>query len=193
MRKIVLLSSIGFLSITILLIFLKDYQSRNELRNRKADVLSDMVILHSAYGGSFNISPEITLVDSLGKYIKLESILNEKPKLVYRFTDLDCETCIEYYLPIINSFSTKMGKKNVILFTSGTGSNYIRLFCRDHNLHFPIYNIPYNLINNGIEKVNYPYFFILTLNKQGIHTFIPNMESPELTQKYFNGIEYLLK
>ncbi|MEN6453321.1 MAG: hypothetical protein ABFD10_03615 [Prolixibacteraceae bacterium] len=170
-----------------------NYKSKIQTIYERKVAMNEMVIRHSFYGGSLNLSPKTVLFNSSNQSVSLKYITNGKPKLVFRFTDLYCNSCIVSVLPLLKSFSDSIGKSNIVLFVSASNQKYSRLLRIDYDLDFPIYSVGYDFVNNDVEKLNSPYLFILNTDTTGNKIFIPEKSLPELTEYYFSSILELLK
>lgn len=167
-------------------------KSEIEKPNELNIVYKEMILRQSYYGGNLNIQPDMAISDNNGNNIKLQFVVNGKPKLVFRFTDLHCSVCIKAIIPYLKSFSEKIGSSNIILFVSQSNLKYIKLLYSDYHLDFPFFIVPYNSLKNDIENFNSPYLFIMTSDLKAQKAFIPDKSLPEITEYYLSAISDII-
>lgn len=144
-----------------------------------------------------------------GKRLKDFSIINEKKdtlllssllyhsKLIYRFSELHCDSCIIHEFENLRKQILAMGldTNDVIILCHYQNPRNLSIFKRINKLQdFEIYN----LLNNNlgeleIDNVGYPYFFILNSKFKISNTFIPIKVANQRTDDYLKRISTLLK
>jgi hypothetical protein len=109
-------------------------------------------------------------------------------KLVFRYSELNCNTCIDKQIDILKKYAAKIGNDNIILFVSSSNSRYRIQFKKVNNIHFPIYELSSDL-EKQLPNIDLPYYFIMEKNNLRINSFfIPQKEIHQLTEEYFRGI-----
>lgn len=127
------------------------------------------------------------LLDEYSKKRKLKDILDGNNKLVLRFTDLDCHTCIEEQIQKLDSYVDSIGINNIIYIVSTDNPVYLKGFKLRNNIKVSVYKISKEK-NRYFEDIGLPYFFVLTLDGKITHTFVPYKEMPEYTNDYLHII-----
>lgn len=153
--------------------------------------LHELDLLKEARIYEFNIngreaSLKCELLDSHGKTYRLRDILNGN-KLILRYTDLNCHTCIEEQIKNLETYIDSIRIKNIAVIVSSDNPIYLNSFKKINKIKFPIYNISKEQ-NKYFEDIGLPYFFILTLKGKMTNTFVPYKEMPEFTNNYLHSI-----
>ena len=132
----------------------------------------------------------ILIKDSLGNTQSISEIFDEEQKylLVCRFSDLHCESCVNYSIKMMNHWIDSIGPNNV-LFLGNYKNN--RIFNRVKPLYgirdlrtfnTPAFDIP-------VEELGYPYYFLLDRNLQIVNVFIPDKATPKISNEYLKNIK----
>jgi len=171
-------------------IFINNYRYKAAYTNglRQREVLEEMVILHSNMGGSYDLSSETIFLDSLSNAIQLKDLVEDSPKLVFRFTSLNCDKCYKEVLSVIAKQSKEHNDCDLILIVSFNHVNNLRLILRDYNLRVPFFLTTSASLINEVDSINYPYFFTLEQDGKVSKIFFVNYETPELTNQYLTNI-----
>jgi hypothetical protein len=133
---------------------------------------------------------DITAKDSLNNMIPLQDFFrNGRSKiLVCRFSDLHCETCIDYSIRMLLQWVDSIGKDK-ILFLGAYRNNKI------FNRQKPLYGIDALETVNTIalhipaEDLGYPYYFVLDSTLRISNVFIPDKGVPNVTNKYLELVK----
>jgi hypothetical protein len=103
--------------------------------------------------------------------------------LVCRFSEYNCESCVDYAIKSIQASVALIGKEN-ILFLGSYKNN--RIF----NKHKPLYGIDSLNVRNifdlniPAEKLGYPYYFVIDSTFRLLNIFIPDKGTPQITKNY---------
>lgn len=120
---------------------------------------------------------------------RLLSEIIKGSKLILRYSDLNCNTCIDEQINNLNKNIQQIGDENIILLTTYENYVYMQRFRKANRIKFAIYNVDDNL-NNEIGDIGMPYYFILCEDNFRIsNMFIGMREIPELTTDYLESIE----
>jgi hypothetical protein len=185
----------AFLTLLISNVFLLFKYRKSEEQRRfntvKADnfiqLYHDKLLLQVQNSGAINFSTDSVIYDLTGSQT-LGSVIDAK-KLIFRFTELNCPLCIEQEIPTLKEIAKKIGDNNIIILASYDRPNALRILIDKYKLNFQAFNIPSgSLVNNEIESVNMPYYFMLGKSMIGKNIFIPEKTLPELTRDYLNLI-----
>lgn len=130
------------------------------------------------------LSPDVILQDHLLQEVALGDIIKE-PTLVFRFSELHCQVCIDQEIKKLNSYFPKL-KNRVIIITSYNSSRDFNVFRRLNQIEMPIYKLSKNL-NLDIEEAYTPYLFMLDSNLKIHHMFIPDKLYPNVSDSFYEG------
>lgn len=131
---------------------------------------------------------DVITKDSLNVMLPLDSVFrkNQSEILVCRFSEMDCESCINYSINTLLQWSNKIGKDNILFL--GTYRNN-KIF----NKQKPLYGIDtlntvnVDAINLPVEDCGHPYYFILDSTLRVLNVFLPNKGTPSIDNKYLES------
>ena len=146
------------------------------LKNMKAQLASE--------GQSINVAMKIKGSDS--NEILLGNVVGERPKLIFRFSELNCTTCVDSQFYMIKKYQQIVGASNIIILTSSNSERNAFLFNRDEHLQCPVYSVPFDELGLPIEDLNIPYYFIVDKDLTAKLIHIPAKELPLFTDEYFS-------
>jgi hypothetical protein len=133
----------------------------------------------------FSENIHINISGKIGKGNKqtmFDNIINGKPKLFLRYSELNCHTCVDIQFEALKELGKKIGNENIILLASYKGDGDLNRFMRINKINFKVFNIE----NSGlpVEKANTPFYFIADGSGFAKLVFVPRKEYPKLYKKY---------
>lgn len=132
------------------------------------------------------------LIISEEKDTLLLSSLLTHPKLIYRFSELHCDSCILHEFKNLRKYITakKLKLNDVIIICYYENVRNLKIFKRINKLQdFQIYNLKNNNLNLlEIEKAQTPYFFMINSQLRISNTFIPIKKDNKRTDNYFKKV-----
>lgn len=137
---------------------------------------------------NLKISKEMKVVNERNEAGQLVELVAKGgvPKVIFRFSESHCIDCILAELNQLKELAGVIGRENVLLLTSWSGSNDLLLFKKNYNVDLPLYNIPADqLAANKIEHLNFPYLFVMDSDFSPVMVFIPEKELPGLSKNYY--------
>jgi hypothetical protein len=135
------------------------------------------------------ISENIILEDEKGKKIPLKGIYKNKTILVLRYSELNCQECVNKQVKALKDFAKEVGEDNILLIASYRERRNLYLFKRMNQIHFNVYNIKEDGLGMNLEKLSIPYFFVLDHNNIASLVFIPTKEFESLLKSYLSVIK----
>lgn len=114
----------------------------------------------------------------------LHEIVEKSHVLVLRFSETNCNICIDTEVENLLKFSKKVDSVNIVLI--GSYSNERARWMRKSK--FKIFNLRDQVLGLPLDDQNVPYYFILDEDLSAKSVFIPFKELPGLTEKYFELI-----
>lgn len=157
----------------------------SSLKDMKINMLEE-TIEKSLNSENLKIRNNVTINDGEGPTL-LKNVVSSKPMLILRYSELNCQTCIDVQLASLNKLADKIGKKNIIILASYNTIVNMTKFKRINKLNLSIYNV--DSIGFPLEKSNIPFYFIIDKDRMAKLIFVPNKEFPSLTEKYFELIQ----
>lgn len=144
------------------------------------------------YSKNFDASNEMNgLIINDTIYDTVFSLSSGKfPVFILRYTDRYCNQCYENLLKLLKlSFDSTA---NIIILNSHRSNRDFKIFKKENKIVYKNILVQYNVFDWEIEKYETPYFFIINSNKTINNIFIPDINYPHQTQKYFTGIKRIL-
>jgi len=123
--------------------------------------------------------------------VDLKALIGDSPVFVCRYSDINCNVCIE---AIFEQLNVKLGDapdKVLVLCSYGIRRDFVAIK-KINKVKFPIYKIKHEELNLLPEEYNVPYCFILNPNMTITYIHIPDKNFPHLNELYFDGIKRLL-
>lgn len=122
--------------------------------------------------------------------IMLTALLNnDNPKLVFFYSQLNCQVCVNTEIKKLKLFSEKIGKGNIIIISSYKNKKDYLIFKKIHNLNLKIYNIGLkNTLGLPLENYNVPFLFIANSKFRTQNIFVPFKGLPSISDMYYDFI-----
>jgi hypothetical protein len=136
------------------------------------------------------VNPNIPLVSAVRKdTLTLQQLVGTMPKLVFRYSELNCMSCVDHLIPKIKKIAQVIGKKNIIIAATYHSIRDLYLFKRLNGVKMPVYKLPTSGFGLPIGKVNLPFLFVIDPQFQTKLLFVPDKTLPVMSQQYCSIIE----
>jgi hypothetical protein len=135
---------------------------------------------------SFNIDSNTVLLDESDNIVFLKQLVDKKPKLIFKYSTLNCNVCVDEQISLLKEASKKIGSENIIILANYNSPKELSQFARMNQINFKVFNLR-NVEFTAIDK-GLPYYFILDESISLKLLFIPIKGDTFLTQKYFDKI-----
>jgi hypothetical protein len=131
----------------------------------------------------------LSICSESGSPIPLRTLIirNNNPKLIFRYSEKNCDVCIDSVLVCLKKYSGSIGVENIILLASYEDITDLKLFRKFNKIGFEIFNA-LNIDELPIERLNTPYLFILDNTLRANCIFIPEKTIQKRTDSYFQVI-----
>ncbi len=184
-----------------LLLKVKSANQQIEIISEKTE-LKNNILLNNLYflleSENEKIDGEILLESESGKDVRLAELVSSKPKLFLRYSELQCDMCIDYSLKYLNSIADSIGHTNVVILASYKTMRELSIFKRINKINFPVYRIPEEGLGIPIESYSIPYLFIANESLRAENLHILNKDIVEMSSiflslipsKFYDGPEY---
>lgn len=163
-----------------------EYQ--HELRNLNSRVKE--LINHCKY----MLTDERMLIDSTlsvqkenKESVHMWNLFQNHPKLVFRYSELNCNVCVEKEVELLKKFIEEIGIQNMLMMTNGRSSSYNGQFKRMNQFDIEIYNV--EDLGLKLDKINTPYYFVLDSDWKAKSVFVPSKSLPSQTRAYYDIIK----
>lgn len=122
--------------------------------------------------------------------VRFKDLVSEHRKLVFRFSELNCNVCVDSVLNALKSFPHKSVPDNVIVLASYKTYRDLLVFKRINKLSFPVYNVPETVMS--ASDIDTPFLFVTGAAEKSVFPFIPDREKPDLTARYLEFVRDFL-
>jgi hypothetical protein len=110
-------------------------------------------------------------------------------KLFFRYTDVNCNACVDSSLIKIKAFSEKLRDSNVIILASYQTARDLYVWKRINKITNPVFRISYKSLAIKTENLNEPFFFVLNKYDRTVQNlFIPAKEYMHTTDEYLQSM-----
>ncbi len=138
-------------------------------------------------GLQINIKQKIT--DEKGNKISITELLNNSPKIIFRYSGLNCQLCIEEEIKILRKYINDIGFDNILFFSTYNSTRDLFLFKRINQLqNFRIYNLKEEKLNIPIDSINIPYVFLVSSSGHIDILHIPEKTKSEFSEQFYKVI-----
>lgn len=138
-----------------------------------------------------NISHKIELSNESGDRFSLNRLISNDKKLVFRYSELGCNVCVDSQLVFINKFIQKYGSDRFIMIANYSNLRNLNNFKKLNSIDYEIYNC--REISEFFDRTNMPYYFILDGSFNPKMFFFPDKLFVEDTKEYFEKIEKIFQ
>jgi len=127
--------------------------------------------------------------------VSLNDFIADGPKLILRYTEKDCWSCVEDVLKICKKYSEEnIGFKDsfMVLSSFSEHRNFLILH-KSKDFDFPVLNLQNSSLDLKVDSLNIPYFFILNPNFTINSIFISERENYKLISDYLTAMKRKLR
>lgn len=191
LNKIILflsLSGIAILSFGLIRMLISPKDILEENRNDEYLFRKENHDLNNKLKGQ--IAPDIYCAYRNGT-ILLSELVKNGPILIYRYSDINCSSCVDSELYNLNYFF-KLLKNRVILLCSYEYESALNDFKQQNRLSYPVYNIKFKIFPWEEDLHDRPYYFVLHPDMRVSDFYIPEITYPKETKKYLTELKHLL-
>jgi hypothetical protein len=167
---------------------LKNSSSRHVKDSIQNKILLNNVVQQLENSGI--VLHDVTIEDVDNKTYKLKALIKGRSKLIFMFSELNCQTCIDMQLSGIEQLSKDIGSKNIILLASYKNKRDLFQFARINMIKTVIYNFNKSDIQIPITEANVPFFFIINPDLTSTCFFIPEKSLPKHTTTYLKIVKH---
>ena len=131
-----------------------------------------------------------SLLDNKDSLYTLGNLIDAKRKLVFRYSFIHCNVCVDTLMKFVNKFADEVGKDNVVIFAQYANKRDYKNFVRINQVKTSIYHLQDSLCK--ADELSIPYLFILEDNMTVSNFFMPRKEYPKITEQYLQSIKNIL-
>lgn len=116
-----------------------------------------------------------------------------KSKLVFRFSEINCGTCVSREVRLVKELARDVGWDRIIFLTSNSNQEYLNRFKRVSQVKTKIFNIDQEYFPIDKEWISTPYMFIVDNDSIYKNMFISMKENEKRSEHYLGRIEEQMK
>ncbi|GAB1405450.1 hypothetical protein MASR1M74_26310 [Lentimicrobium sp.] len=126
------------------------------------------------------LNPQLEVFNEIGDTLAINNIIS-KPVLVLRYSELNCQSCVDDMLTEIKEDAI-FNATNTLLLAYYREPAYLYQFKRMNRLELPVFSIQ----NTGLppDTLNLPYFFLINSKLQINNVYIPEEGDTEAMAAY---------
>lgn len=151
----------------------------------KLDISNNNQLIQICNNGKL-LNKEMCLFNMFGEKINLYEVVNGN-KLILKFSELNCNTCVDEQIEYINEYADLIGVSNVLIFVTCNDYSLVRKLKKMNNLKFELFNLGDSL-SNVIRDIGFPYFFVIDESMRINSIFIPEKNNKKLTFTYLDSV-----
>lgn len=142
---------------------------------------------------NINLFGQLIIKDLYDNEYFLKDKLDQSPKLFFRFSASNCQTCIDIEMQRLVRHLAKVDPLKVIVLASDKNIKDLNYLKKVNNINFQIFIVKKEQVFIPLEKYNIPYLFLLTANRVTSSVFIPERNESRFSEQYYSIIEDILK
>jgi hypothetical protein len=130
---------------------------------------------------------DIIVQQQSGTAVNFQSLFSDGVKLIFRYNENHCNTCVDVALKSLIEYKTKIGVENIIILTSYKNARTMQAFIEKNAPGMRVYNTNEE-INIPLENWTTPYFFVTDEDLNARLVLIPVKEINGYTKEYLEII-----
>ena len=137
------------------------------------------------------LDADMPIRDAAGESLALSDIAVDGDVLVVRYSELNCNSCVDSLMKKMGEFAERGGMRNrIAVFANYENYHDFRLFCSLNKAKLNIYHV--KGLPLGQEAVETPYMFLLHGDMTVTNFFVTHKEMPGATDRYLKRVSGLL-
>lgn len=138
-------------------------------------------------GFAFFPPPTTVLTDAEGNKLPLSEVVSAHGRtLVYRFSRMNCLSCIAMHFKLLKSILDDRAQMGLIILCDYHNARDLRILRNTYEVSCGLYSV--DRLGIPIEDVNNPYFFILTQDMRCEGFFTAFKETSQQTENFLRAL-----
>jgi hypothetical protein len=134
---------------------------------------------------NFNIK-NIKVYDRTNKEFLLKELLGNKPKVILKYSSLQCSYCIEHALTYLHKYEDAIGLQNIIILVEYRNERDFLISKQISDIHPGVFTV-YENLTLPVDGLDLPFIIVTDSSLIPIKVFVPMKEFPERTNQYFKN------
>ena len=164
-----------------------------------SELVGDIQVKGDFYKSNMNLNyqmtglsaPDVLCEERKNETKLLSELVKFKPLLIYRFTELHCNTCYETEIEALQAAFPDTSNLVSIICSYHIERDFI-IFKKMNEIKIPLYRIEMDTLKWPAEKYSNPYYFVLHPDMKISHVYIPNKIYPEVNRQYLENVKHFL-
>lgn len=136
------------------------------------------------------ISPNTSFKNLNEERILLKDLVKNKPKILFRYSNRNCWSCVEKLLKRINSYKIdSLLKKNIVIIASYDEYRPFTVMHKNIDWGFEPYFFSEKFDYLNADKLNQPYLMVLDSSFHSKMFFFPNIDDETSLRGYFDLVQ----
>lgn len=131
------------------------------------------------------------VVDENRDSLSLSEIFNNTPKLIVRFSEINCIDCISKEMSMLSEYPEL--RSNTICMATYHRHNDLITAKRMSGITNSVYNVDKSVFDYPMEEFGLPYYFFVNENSVASFFFVANLEDLQSTKNYLTYVSSLFK
>lgn len=121
---------------------------------------------------------------------ELKDLVGNSPKLIVKFSSLECSYCIEHIIKHLKLFKDEINKNEIIFLGYFPNKKEFLTFDKLYKLNYQVFSIPENSLNIPLDNLNEPYMLFINDSTLKLKkAFVPIKSTPERTDSFLKKIK----
>ncbi|HSH53071.1 MAG TPA: hypothetical protein VK982_15195 [Bacteroidales bacterium] len=116
-----------------------------------------------------------------------------RTKLVFRFTEVTCGSCVTLSTRLLVNYAEKIGWNNIIFLATNNDVEFLNRYKRVSRIKTKIYSISNNFFVIDDESLNTPYMFTIGPDSTIKNLFVSVKENAFYTEQYLKNISSIFQ
>lgn len=116
------------------------------------------------------------------------SLGNSEKMLVFRFSELNCGSCVTREIRELRDFADKYGWERITFLATNSDKEALETYKRVSRIKTEVYNIDQHFFELDKELVDTPYMFVIDQDSTIKDLFISMKQDPDRSIEYFSSI-----
>lgn len=129
------------------------------------------------------------MTPSINEPMSLGSLIGKEKILVFKYSEINCQVCIDQVFSKINTLIEQVGESKVLFLANYKNPRDLYTFRRINNIRQPIYNLSTHTLGLSAAEATVPVLFLASSEGEVEYVFLPDKSMPQLTAQYFQFIQ----
>lgn len=156
-------------------------------KEQMISLLSGNIKMHYVY--SEKQLQESMLIDKTGHKLKLSSLINNKRKIILKYSPSNCSECIQFGISLMEKFASTISNENLAIIVTDATEREFQVISSLLTSDIPVYMTSDKAFGSILNKENVPFIFVIDNSLYLKDLFIPIKEIPSHSEMYIKIIK----